>query len=199
MNKLILIGVWGLSVGSSLICFSENQVKKGQTTLYNPLGKRDPFKEVTSNQDSRKPSSIYPTESYDLDQLVLKAILRMSGKSRAVLEAPDGKTFVVFEGDVVGRERATLSRILKSEIIFTQKTFNYLGSGSLIERVVSLPAEDSTETRLISSEKTKGTKQGQETKGNATGTSMSPSEAVKAVSERPKQIEQQIDKVMQGK
>ena len=134
------------------ISISANEPKG--TNIYNPAGKRDPFKVLVLGSAQRKPTAIYPTEKYDLEQLTLKAILRVQGKSRAMVQAPDGQTFVIVEGEVVGRERATLSRILKTEIIFTQKTFNYLGNSSLIERVLSLPPEqvrDRKSTRLNSS------------------------------------------------
>lgn len=121
-------------------CVADSSEKKSPNS-YNPIGKRDPFKVLNAASTGRKLSSIYPTEKYDLEQLNLKAILRIGGRSRAMIEAPDGKTFIVYEGEVVGRERATLSRILKTEIIFSQKTFNYLGNASLVEHVLSLPSE----------------------------------------------------------
>lgn len=124
------------------ICVADSSEKKSPNS-YNPIGKRDPFKVLNAASTGRKLSSIYPTEKYDLEQLNLKAVLRIGGRSRAMIEAPDGKTFIVYEGEVVGRERATLSRILKTEIIFSQKTFNYLGNASLVEHVLSLPSEAS--------------------------------------------------------
>lgn len=163
-------------------------------TLYNPAGKRDPFKAAISNANWRNLSSIYPTEKYDLEQLSLKAILRFSGKSRALVEAPDKQTFILFEGDIVGRQRATLSRILKSEIIFTQKTANYLGNASLVETVVSLPGEENIETQQTSNPKReKPNAFNKEKNGN------SVSEAVKTISNRAQQVEQQVDEIIKGK
>lgn len=183
--------------------------KQNPTTLYNPAGKRDPFKAVILVNNERTPSNIYPTEKYDLDQLSLKGIFRMAGKSRALVEAPDGQTFTLFEGDIVGRERATLSRILRTEIIFTQKTVNYLGSTTLVERVSSLPAEDLPELRNVASEDEEKEKSSSKEKKNKNSSAkdsknknmenkMTTTEAMKTIMDRPNKLEQEINELMQG-
>jgi hypothetical protein len=58
-----------------------------------------------------------------------------------MFEDPEGQTHIIVEGQTMGRERATVSRILNSEVILTEKTFNYLGAESLYEKVISLPAK----------------------------------------------------------
>lgn len=194
MNPMIRLNLIKHLLVVVLLCRFVMGQSPQPATLYNPAGKRDPFKAAISNTNTRNLSSIYPTERYDLEQLSLKAILRFSGKSRALVEAPDKQTFILFEGDIVGRQRATLSRILKSEIIFTQKTANYLGNASLVETVVSLPGEESIETPQAGSPKRdKANAVNKEKNGN------SVSEAVKTISNRPQQLEQQIDDLIKGK
>ena len=109
------------------------------SNIYSPVGKRDPFRLPTGNGQTRGMASISPLERFNIEQLNLKAILRTGGKSRAMFEDPDGKTHIVFEGDILGRERAAVSRIETSEVILTQRTFNYLGQENLFEKVISLP------------------------------------------------------------
>jgi Tfp pilus assembly protein PilP len=113
-----------------------------QSVIYSPIGKRDPFRAAIAKTADREVAGLSPLELFTVDQLQLRAILRGLGKQRAMLEDPSGKTHIVTEGQIIGRERATVSRILKSEVIVTQKTFNYLGEQSLSERILSLQSAD---------------------------------------------------------
>lgn len=120
---------------------SEKATDVDQGTIYSPVGKRDPFKvpslAVLQNRDL---ASLIPLEQYSVEQLELKGILKESGaKARAMFEDPAGETFILTEGDRLGKEKATISRILNTEVIVTEKTFNYLGVESLYEKVISLP------------------------------------------------------------
>lgn len=110
-------------------------------SLYSPIGKRDPFKPPESSGPDRTPSAIESVERYSIDQLRLRAILRGSSGPRAMFEDPQGKTFILKQGDVIGRERGSVSRILNTDVIVTERTFNYLGTESLYERVISLPQD----------------------------------------------------------
>jgi hypothetical protein len=195
---------------STVYCADDSK----NANIYNPSGKRDPFKVLFSGVATRNPTSIYPTEKYDLDQLTLKAIIRLGGKSRAMVEAPDGQMFVLIEGETVGRERAMLSRILKTEIIFSQKTVNYLGNTSLIERVLSLPAdkvgtalelgEDNDEEKDTSKRRpnTKArmkSKQVEPTEDSNKTLPMGTNEAIQKIMNRPNELEKQFDELIGGK
>ena len=188
---------------------SQPTEKKG-AIIYNPAGKRDPFKVLSITPAGRKVSAIYPTEKYDLDQLNLRAILRMGGKSRALIEAPDGQTFIVNEGEIVGRERATLSRVLKTEIILTQQTFNYLGNPSLVERIISLPPESPGLVFETSGDEPKAKRNPNSNSKRNSGASQdrSPDSEtldgvksglatdVKKILDRPAQLESELDDIM---
>jgi Tfp pilus assembly protein PilP len=107
--------------------------------IYSPVGKRDPFKPPSSVQLGRDIASVNPLERFSVEQLQLRGILRGGGKARAMFEDPEGKTHILGEGESIGREHGTVSRILNSEVIVTEKTFNYLGAENLYEKVISLP------------------------------------------------------------
>ncbi len=110
------------------------------TTIYSPIGKRDPFKPPVFDTLGRDTASLNPLEQYSIEQLNLRGILRDStGKARAMFEDPLGNTHILVEGEIIGRERGTLSKILNTEVIVTEKTFNYLGAENLYEKVISLP------------------------------------------------------------
>ncbi len=111
------------------------------TPGYSPIGKRDPFRAPAASA-ARELASQEPIEQYTTDKFQLKAILRGGGAPQAMLQTPDSKIFIVTEGDKLGRERATVSHILNTEILLTERTYNYLGKETLYERILSLPTED---------------------------------------------------------
>lgn len=207
MKALLEQFYWAIFFLLGSIVLGDSQVLK-VTTLYNPLGKRNPFKVVGGITVGRTVSAIYPTEKYNLNQLTLKAILRFGGKSRAMIEAPDGQSFIVYEGETIGREGATLSRILKTEIIFTQQTFNYLGTSSLSELVLSLPIEQDKELMAEKSDQGKETKiapskrSQKNNKNNFDGdfaqgiNGTNIKNAVQKVLDRPNELETQFDDIM---
>jgi len=104
--------------------------------IYSPAGKRDPFRAPAASTSRDIDSALSPTERFSLEQYQLRAIIKGIGKNRAMFEDPEGKSFILFEGDVIGREKATVSRVLDKGVIVTERTFNYLGEESLLEKVL---------------------------------------------------------------
>lgn len=122
--------------------FSSLLLAQSESVIYSPIGKRDPFKVPSTKGLNRDVASTNRLERFSLEQLQLKAILKGLGKNRAMFEDPEGKVHILSEGSILGREKATVSRILSREVIVTVRTFNYLGNESLVEKVVGLPTED---------------------------------------------------------
>jgi len=114
--------------------------EKNLDNIYNPIGKRDPFKAPLPPL-SRTLASLSPTERFSVDQLELRAILRSGKKNRAMFEDPEGKTHILGAGETLGRERAVISRILNAGVVVTEKSVNYLGIERLQEKVMTLPVD----------------------------------------------------------
>lgn len=125
-----------------LACFSVALQGQGDSVIYSPIGKRDPFRMPSAKTLTRDVASVNQLERFSLEQIQLRAILKGLGKNRAMFEDPEGKTHILLEGSQLGRERATVSRILSREVIVTVRTFNYLGNETLVEKIMSLPTED---------------------------------------------------------
>src|SRR5689334_3727864 len=126
------------------LAHAEQKTGEGKSTIYSPVGKRDPFKPPKPEKLGRDTAGVNPTERYTIDKYQLKAVLKGLGKPRAMFEDPEGRTFILSAGQFLGRERGTLSRILNKEVIITERTFNYLGQENLYERVLTLPPDEET-------------------------------------------------------
>lgn len=131
-----------LSLAVAIFTLRESYAEKAgeKSFIYSPIGKRDPFKTPVANSNDRDLASLSPLEQFSIEQFQLRAILRTGeGRGRAMFEDPEGRTHIVAEGEIIGRERGTLSKILNNEVIVTERTFNYLGAENLYEKVISLP------------------------------------------------------------
>lgn len=137
-KQLILIGCVAVLC---VLTLRADPKKADESVIYSPVGKRDPFRLPLSNSFDRDIASINPLERFSIEQLQLRAILHQKGQAKAMFEDPEGRTHIVAEGDVIGRERGSVSRILNSEVIVTEKTYNYLGAQNLYEKVISLPTK----------------------------------------------------------
>lgn len=139
--ELCLLSIWCGVVCAEVKKDTEEGIlstDKEKSTLYSPSGKRDPF-QPPSLSEERGPASLKELERFGLDALQLRGIERTKDSGKAMFEDPDGKTYIISEGDILGRERGKVSRILNTEVIVTLRTFNYLGAENIYEKVISLP------------------------------------------------------------
>jgi Tfp pilus assembly protein PilP len=150
--KTILISAGWLS---SVVSFAETTItieKKKNDAFYSPFGKRDPFL-IPTVGGLGEDASVGPLQRFHVDQFKLRAIIRGIGEAKAMFQDPKGRSHIVSQGDLIGIEKATVSRIIKSEVILTERTYNYLGKESLLERVIALPQDSELDPlQLVGSE-----------------------------------------------
>lgn len=121
---------------TAAVCYADSRL-----SVYSPAGKRDPFMAPAVTPAREINASLSPTERFSLEQFQLRAIVKGIGRDRAMFEDPENNSYILYEGDTIGRERASISRILDTGVIVTERTFNYLGEESLYEKVLSLPSD----------------------------------------------------------
>ena len=70
--------------------------------LYNPMGRRDPFWDLLKRNSSKlKKKRKAGLSGLDIDQLELEGIIKKNGIFVALLKGPDGRPYLVKEGDSV--------------------------------------------------------------------------------------------------
>ncbi len=92
----------------------------GTEFTYSPSGKRDPFQSLlNSERETRKKAPtarLTPIQKFELGQFRLQAVLIGKGKPKAMLSAPDGKTYIVSPGIKIGKRSGVITDITQSGI-----------------------------------------------------------------------------------
>jgi hypothetical protein len=140
MTMKLFVALWVLGISGQVWGAGPQKKDDKDDNLYSSFGKRDPFKVPSRGGLTSGPDSSDPLRKYRLEGYRLRAIMRIAGKPQAMFEDPDGHSHVVSEGDRMGMEGAHISRIINSEVIVTERSTNYLGKETLLEKVISLPA-----------------------------------------------------------
>jgi len=85
---------------------------------YSPMGRRDPFKPLIEKKalivkkTDRRPEKIKgPMERFELSQFRLMAIMIVKGSPRAMVKAPDGKSYTVQVDDYIGMNGGQVKNI----------------------------------------------------------------------------------------
>ena len=94
--------------------------------VYSPQGRRDPFEPLIPQEHmiaevvkKTRPDKIKgPLEKFELKQFRLLAIMVVSGTPRAMVKAPDGKSYTVKIGDYVGMNGG-LVKAIQTKVIDT--------------------------------------------------------------------------------
>jgi len=70
--------------------------------VYNPMGRRDPFWDLLKRNSSKlKKKRKAGLAGLDIDQLELEGIVKKEGEYLALVKGPDGRPYLVREGDSV--------------------------------------------------------------------------------------------------
>lgn len=108
----------------------ETTIKTIEGYTYNPRGRRDPFKSliITEREKVAKgEEELPPLQKVDSADLKLRAVIWNQIDYFAMVETPDGKGYVVKEGNIVGLNRGVVKKITPRSLIIEEKVKTYLG------------------------------------------------------------------------
>ena len=96
----------------------------GSEYVYTPIGKRDPFRSFFQDQGVRemiKPNpNCGPLCVWDLDQVRLVAVVSGVSSPIAMVEAPDGRGYVLRRGSFIGKRQGKVSDIRRDAVVVTE-------------------------------------------------------------------------------
>jgi len=101
----------------------------GRHFVYDPSGKRDPFRNfMWERPDRLRMAELQgPLEQFDLKQLSLVAVVGKTGSARALVEDPAGESYIVAEGSRVGRNEGRVISIEDGVVVVKETYVDYLG------------------------------------------------------------------------
>ncbi len=119
--------------------------KKEVAFAYVAEGRRDPFvplsriKKPMSASDN-EPAT--PLQSYDIAQFRLAGVIVGKGEAKAMVIAPDGKSYVLARGVKIGKNNGVVVDINSEAILVKEKYYDY--SGNVIEniQVITVPKRE---------------------------------------------------------
>ncbi|MGK2905941.1 MAG: pilus assembly protein PilP [Desulfuromonadales bacterium] len=111
------------------------QEKEVADFLYVTEGRRDPFVPLSK---IRSPFAVTtepltPLQTYDLTQFRLVGVIVGKGAPKAMVVAPDGKSYVLAKGVKIGKNNGVVTKISGSVILVQEKYYDF--SGNVIENI----------------------------------------------------------------
>lgn len=95
---------------------------------YDPTGRRDPFKSLLQlEKKQRDVASLPPIQQFDLETAKVVGIVIDPGRTpQAMIKAPNGQTFVVRPGTIVGKNEGEVVEITMKGIRVVEKYLDFM-------------------------------------------------------------------------
>lgn len=111
---------------------SEGSLEDGFTSVgaryvYDATGKRDPFRSFQYTDDDMPVAGFGPLGDYELQQLSVVAVVWDTGKPRALIADPGGRSFIVHEGSQIGKNKGRVIHIGDNLLLVKETYVNFAG------------------------------------------------------------------------
>ncbi len=111
--------------------------------VYDPAGKRDPFQSLLEIRKPVVPDEPQtPLQKFDLDQLRLVGTIVGMKEPRAMVSAPDGKSYIVKIGTKIGKNNGVVVKILNDRIEIKESFYDFTGEVRTGIQTIQLPKRE---------------------------------------------------------
>jgi type IV pilus assembly protein PilP len=114
--------------------------------VYDPAGRRDPFESLL---ELKKPVTVEvpltPLQNYEVGQLRLIGMIIGKGEPRAMVVAPDGKSYILKKGVKVGKNDGTVTDITKDSVLVEERYLDFSGEVRKGIQKIMLPTREGVE------------------------------------------------------
>ena len=149
-DSLAKDAVTGVLLNEVIYQEEESQVVKAsdlseeEKPLYNPAGKRDPFRSPfmdMKKEGKKKKHPKTPLERYDMSELKLTGIVWGEMGRRAMILAPDGKGYSIGINSLIGKSGGRVVGIGEDKIVIEEEDRDFFGSEKKREVIIKLREE----------------------------------------------------------
>lgn len=111
------------------------EVLEDENFHYNSAGRRDPFKSLLTLQEKEKDVSLLPPiQQLELDQIKVTGIVMDEKEGpRAMIKAPNGRTFIVKIGTIIGKNEGEVIEVSLEGFRVVEKYVDFMGRETLKE------------------------------------------------------------------
>jgi type IV pilus assembly protein PilP len=103
---------------------AESATQAAPTYVYNPIGKRDPFRspeaEPAAQAALTNTACTEPLCRFDIDQLTLVAVVSGDANPLAMVQDPAGRGYFVRRNTRVGRQGGKVTQIMSDAVVITE-------------------------------------------------------------------------------
>lgn len=123
----------------------KEEVKQEVEFVYLSEGRRDPFVPLTSikkpvNFDSNEPET--PLQKYDVVQLTVVGVIVGKGEPKALVIAPNGKSYVLAKGVRVGKSNGVVIDINNEAISIEEKYYDFSNNINTRIEIIAVPKRE---------------------------------------------------------
>jgi type IV pilus assembly protein PilP len=107
----------------------KKRASEAETYVYNPEGKRYPFRSILLDLAVQESTDVprAPLEQFELQQLAVSAIIWETGRARALVTDPGGKSFMVMKGSRIGKNSGRVVHIGDNLVLVKETYVDFAG------------------------------------------------------------------------
>lgn len=110
------------------IAAASGQARSAADYLYDPTGKKDPFRSFILEQAKQRANEeVGPLEQFDISQLAVVAVVWDTHQPRALIADPSGRPYIVAEGAEVGKNDGKVVKIDDDIVVVKETYVDWLG------------------------------------------------------------------------
>jgi type IV pilus assembly protein PilP len=118
-----------------------------QRYVYNPSGRRDPFQPLLLLTRQPKGAEINdepltPLQTYEIGQFRLIGIIVGKGESRALVVAPDGKSYILQRDIKIGRNGGKVTEVQREMVLVEERFEDFAGDTKTVIQEIRLPKRE---------------------------------------------------------
>jgi len=110
--------------------------------VYDPTGRRDPFRPPRVNQTTAAGEIRSPLQRYDIGQLKLVAVIYNATEPRAVVEDDAGLGYIVRVGTPIGANGGAVKAIERGKLRVEEESIDFYGDRQTSEVVMELATDE---------------------------------------------------------
>lgn len=112
--------------------------------VYDQSGRRDPFEPLTTVKKpiAQQDAPLTPLEKFDLGQLRLIGVIIGMGEPRAMVIAPDGKSYILKKGIKVGKNNGRVVGIKGDAVLVEERYYDFSGEIRKSVESIQLPKRE---------------------------------------------------------